>query len=93
MMGNPSSDIFLEQNIYWQILRKQLTFVGTWNSSYESGGRSEWTEALGAIESKRINLHDLITQRFSQDKLIEGLQLMKNHTTSYCKVMTIWNGD
>ncbi len=34
LVGNPASDMILERQTYWKILRNQLTLFGTWNSSY-----------------------------------------------------------
>ena len=90
-MGNPSSDILLNQNVYWRILRKQLTVFGTWNSSYDGIHPSDWTEAVDALQKEEIKIASLITHCYTQDKLMEGLTLMRNATEPYCKVMTVWN--
>lgn len=34
LVGNPASDMELSKEVYWKILRNQLTLLGTWNSSY-----------------------------------------------------------
>ncbi len=34
LVGNPSADMGLKRENYWQILRKQETLLGTWNSSF-----------------------------------------------------------
>ena len=34
LVGNPYSDMELPKEVYWKILRGQLTIKGTWNSSY-----------------------------------------------------------
>ena len=91
VMGNPSGDIAISQAIYWQILRKQLTVVGTWNSSFDGLNRSEWLDVRDAFESKKISAEPLITHRIKQDELLSGLKIMRNKTGSYCKVMTVWN--
>lgn len=91
LMGNPSGEIPLSQNLYWRILRKQLTLKGTWNSSYDGVNPSDWTEAVHAIANNEIDVESLISHSYSQDNLVEGLELMKNHKEPYCKVMTIWN--
>lgn len=91
LMGNPSGDITFSQNLYWRILRKQLIIKGTWNSSYDGTSPSDWTEVVEAIDNKEINVEPLITHIFTQDKLNEGLKLMQEHKTPYCKIMTIWN--
>lgn len=91
LMGNPSGNITLDQNIYWKILRKQIEITGTWNSSYESEGVCDWTEVIIALENRQIVPDALISHKFSQVDLWKGLEIMKDHTAPYCKIMTIWN--
>ena len=91
LMGNPSGDILLKQDVYWRILRKQLTIKGTWNSSYDGSIDSDWTEAVRSIEKKEIDVELLVSHYFAQEHLKDGLQLMLEHKRTYCKVMTIWN--
>lgn len=91
LMGNPVGDISLAQATYWKILRKQLRVVGTWNSSYDGGNASDWTDAVEALSHNELEAKSLITHRFRQEELMEGLMLMKRHKEPYCKVMTIWN--
>lgn len=91
LMGNPSTDINLSQNLYWRILRKQLVLKGTWNSSYDGVNPSDWTDAVSAISSNEVNVEALISHKFSQERLIEGLRLMREHQSPFCKVMSIWN--
>lgn len=90
MMGNPSGDLAMEKNVYWRILRKQLNLMGTWNSSYEKDEACDWTEALDALSKKKIPAQALITHCFPSEKLMDGLELMKNHKEPYCKVMVSW---
>lgn len=93
LMGNPSGDINLPQAVYWQILRKQLTVRGTWNSSYEGKNDSDWTEAVAALGNNELNVRPLISHLFVQDELSKGLELMRQHLEPYCKVMTLWNNN
>ena len=90
LMGNPSGDLAMEKNVYWRILRKQLNLMGTWNSSYEKDEACDWTEALDALSKKKIPAQALITHCFPSEKLMDGLELMKNHKEPYCKVMVSW---
>lgn len=90
LMGNPSGDIIFPQNLYWRILRKQLTLKGTWNSSYDGTNPSDWTEAVASIANNEVNVEPLISHQFTQEKLMDGLKLMREHKEPYCKVMTIW---
>lgn len=91
LMGNPSGDILLPQDIYWRILRKQLSVKGTWNSKYDGNNPSDWTEAVNAIASNKIDVLSMVSHRFNQQDLKEGLNLMYEHKEPYCKVMTLWN--
>lgn len=91
LMGNPSGNIELSQDVYWRILRKQLTVRGTWNSSYDGNNPSEWYEVIDALRRKEIQVGDLISHYFNQEQLKDGLELMHNHVEPYCKVMTLWN--
>lgn len=92
LMGNPSGDISFSQDIYWRILRKQLHIWGTWNSTYDGINPSDWTEAVTALKKGEIDVRPLISHSFSQNKLRDGLELMRDKKDSYCKVMTFWNG-
>lgn len=86
-MGNPSGEIMFSQNVYWRILRKQLTIEGTWNSSYEFDSFSDWTESCEAIGKKIINVSPLITHVFEKEELVKGLLIMKNHSENFCKII------
>lgn len=91
LMGNPSGEIILSQNVYWRILRKQLTLKGTWNSAFDGINPSDWTDAVYAIAKKEVNVDGLISHCFTQEELMRGLELMNEHKEPYCKVMTTWN--
>ena len=92
LMGNPSGDILLPQDVYWRVLRKQISLVGTWNSAYGlSNTRSDWEEVAQALEEKRIEVRQLISHRFPQDKLVDGLNIMRNRSEVFCKVLVEWN--
>ncbi len=98
LVGNPASDMSLPRNIYWKILRNQLTLRGTWNSSFYGidGEGDDWRYALDRLivwsklraEGKTIMLpHDLITHRFSLKDMNLGLDIMRNKSEEYVKVM------
>lgn len=91
LMGNPDGDISFPQDVYWKILRKQLVLLGTWNSSYEKDDLCDWSEVRDALANHTLDVNSLLSHSFSQDKLIDALNLMYEHKEPYCKVMTIWN--
>lgn len=90
-MGNPEGDIALTQDVYWRILRKQLTLKGTWNSAYECGSVCDWTQSRDAIATGKMDVKKLVSHVYNQDELGKGLTLMRNHSEPYCKVLTLWN--
>jgi L-iditol 2-dehydrogenase len=79
-VGNPTVDFRLEQKTYWQILRKQITLKGSWNSSYPS----DWQESLQNIN--RLGLDEIITHRFDFKDADKAFDLMHNKTEKYGKV-------
>jgi L-iditol 2-dehydrogenase len=51
LVGNPTADFNVDQRLYWQILRKQLTVRGSWNSSFPS----DWRDAIAHAEQLRLS--------------------------------------
>lgn len=90
-MGNPSGNITFAQNTYWRILRKQLRIVGTWNSAYDGTNYSDWIDVVDALAKNEVNVVPLVSHCYSQEDLMKGLELMRDHQEPYCKVMTTWN--
>ena len=50
MIGNPASDMALDKNVYWKILRNQLTVKGSWNSSFTHSEKDDWHYVLKRLE-------------------------------------------
>ncbi|MCR5655356.1 MAG: galactitol-1-phosphate 5-dehydrogenase [Lachnospiraceae bacterium] len=86
-VGNPASDMTLERNTYWQILRRQLIITGTWNSSFAVTNGDDWSYIIERMGSGVFHPEQLITQRLKFDELEKGLLIMRDKTEDYCKVM------
>lgn len=86
-VGNPAGDIELEKQIYWKILRRQLTIYGTWNSSFTGEEDDDWHTAVKAIQNGTIRPSAQITHRFSFDELPGGLAVMRDKGIFSNKVM------
>ena len=86
LMGNPVGDMTMTQKTYWHILRKELTVLGTWNSSYNER-ENDWQEALNAMASGKLQVKPLITHRFPLEKVNDAFEMMKNRTEFFNKVM------
>lgn len=81
LVGNPVVDFKIGQNLYWQILRKQLTLKGSWNSSW----RSDWQTVLDYAE--KLHLDDFISHRFEFSELDKAMDMMHGRHEKYCKVL------
>jgi L-iditol 2-dehydrogenase len=80
-VGNPPANFRLEQKTYWQILRKQITLKGSWNSSYPS----DWQESLRNIN--RLGTDDIITHRFGFEDADKAFDLMHRKKEKHGKVV------
>ena len=92
LMGNPSAEITLSQDTYWQVLRKELTVLGTWNSSYNDR-QNDWMESLKAMAEGKINVKPLITHTYPLDACNQAFEMMKNKSEFFCKVMLTMGGE
>lgn len=86
LMGNPSGDMALSQKDYWEILRKQLTVKGTWNSSYTQK-KNEWRIAIRAMASGRLNVKPFVTHVFGLDKINHAFEVAADKDTFSNRVM------
>ena len=86
-VGNPAGDIEFDKQIYWKILRQQLVIYGTWNSSFIKEREDDWHTAVRAIQEGKIRPSAQITQRFSFDRLHDGLEVMRDKAIFTNKVM------
>ncbi len=85
LVGNPYSDMTASRDAYWQILRRQLTVLGTWNSSFPV----EWNYSLQRVAEGTIYPENLITHRFGLDDIGVGFEMMRDKSEKYTKVMCV----
>ena len=86
-LGNPFSDMSFPRDIYWKILRSQLTVRGTWNSSYTQSEEDDWRYVLERIADGRIHPEQMISHRLPLERLEEGLLIMRDKKEDYGKIM------
>lgn len=86
LMGNPDGSRTLSQELYWRILRKQLTLTGTWNSSYGGPG-SDWTDTVEAMERGRLQTRAIVSHTLGRAELERGLAVMREASEPYCKLI------
>lgn len=86
-VGNPFSDMTLPRDTYWKILRSQLTLCGTWNSSFTHEDHDDWNTVIRMLSEGLIHPENLISHRFPLEDLTKGLEIMRDKTEPYTKVM------
>ena len=86
LTGNPYGDITFKKDIYWKILRNELTVTGTWNSSYKSTVNN-WKETIAALENGSLDIAKLITQKFALKDYEEALATVRDPKKFSVKVM------
>lgn len=91
LVGNPASDIGLPKDLYWKILRKELTLFGTWNSTFLPDRKDDWDETISRMQ--RIHPERLISHRFPLSGLTQGLSIMREKTEPYTKIMIFPGGE
>ena len=84
-VGNPHSDMKTDRNAYWQILRQELTVLGTWNSSFPE----DYKYALDRVASGAVRPEELITHRFALGDIQSGFEMMRDKSEKYTKVMCV----
>lgn len=95
LVGNPYSDMKLDQSVYWKILRNQLLITGTWNSSFSycaddtRQDTDDWKYVLERLTAERIEPNSLISHRFALEDLESGLAVMRDKTEDYIKIMSV----
>ena len=88
LMGNPMGDMTIKSDVYSQILRKELTIVGTWNSSYNAV-INDWEETIKAMADGSIRYEELITHRFPLAQVNEALEMMRDKKEFFTKVTLV----
>lgn len=88
-VGNPYSDITLEKNIYWKILRNQLKVTGTWNSSFTHDSDDDWHYVAKCLSDGSIHPDMFITHTYEMKDLDKGFHIMRDKTEDYVKIMGV----
>lgn len=89
LVGNPYTDLHMEKSVYWKILRNQLTVTGIWNSSFTHDADDDWHYVLQRLEKGRIVPEELISHKVPLERVGEHLEMMRDKTEWYIKVMGV----
>ena len=89
LMGNPAGNVTLPQATVSQILRKQLTIRGTWNSQFSELPVDEWQVVLAMVAAGRIRLAQMVSHRFPLSQGIEAIEMMRDRREFYNRVVLV----
>ena len=68
-------------------MRKQLTLVGTWNSSFTHEKDDDWHYVIDRLQQGRIHPEELISHRYKLEEILDGFEIMRDKKEEYVKVM------
>lgn len=91
LVGNPYSDMGLDKQTYWKILRNQLRVTGTWNSSFTGDEDDDWHYVINLLADAKIYPEKFISHRFAMQDLEKGFLIMRDKSEEYMKVMGKWD--
>lgn len=77
LVGNPDNDKTIPRNVYWTILRKELTLKGVWNSS-RSRENNEWQKVVENMTAKKGLFSQLITSKFKLSIGLQAFEMLKS---------------
>jgi len=88
LVGHGKEDVVLDHAVYGQILRKQLTLLGSWNSDF-SDTVNDWQESIRAASDGRITPEKLITHRIPLEMADRAFRIIGDREEFYNKIMVV----
>ena len=87
-LGNPAADVTLPAELISQLMRREVSIFGTWNSDYSAAGNDDdWRAVLQAMASGMLTLTPLITHKVPLIESAGILQNMRDKSEFYAKVL------
>ena len=77
-VGNPHGDFALYKDTYWKILRRQISLVGTWNSTFKGDTDDDWKDVAALMAEGNIPFEKLITKTFTLDDYKEAFDFLRD---------------
>ena len=88
MLGNPSADVTLPAALISQLMRREVELLGTWNSGFSVyGDDDDWRTTLEAVASGALELKPLITHKVPLSGGIAALEMMRDQSEFFTKVL------
>ena len=88
LLGNPDADVSLPAALISQLMRREVSIFGTWNSDYSAAGNDDdWRTVLQAMASGALTLKPLITHKVPLADSTDILHKMRDKSEFYAKVL------
>ena len=88
LLGNPDADVNLPAALISQVMRREVSIFGTWNSDYSAAGNDDdWRTVLQAMASGMLTLTPLITHKVPLADSTDILVMMRDKREFYAKVL------
>ncbi len=87
LLGNPHRDTTVKLDNHSNILRKEITLKGVWNSYYLNLPINEWRYTVDMLDNKRLQVQDLITHRSDLDSLKQLFDQIYHRDITICKAI------
>ncbi|MEG0291415.1 MAG: galactitol-1-phosphate 5-dehydrogenase [Anaerovoracaceae bacterium] len=87
-VGNPKEDFHLQKDVYWKILRWQLTLKGTWNSFYNKE-ENDWEAVTELMKEGDFPFEKLVSKTYRMDEYNEAFEYLRDKSISKSKVMFV----
>ncbi|MBI2579585.1 MAG: galactitol-1-phosphate 5-dehydrogenase [Candidatus Aenigmarchaeota archaeon] len=85
MLGNSESDFRVRKENVPQILRKELSIYGSWNSTI----KDDWTKSIDAMKNGKIRCADIITHRKNLSEIKQVFEDLHQKSYPYIKVIFV----
>jgi L-iditol 2-dehydrogenase len=89
MLGNPHKNTTIPLTAHSEILRKQLTLKGSWNSYYSESPHNEWRYAAKILENGGISVSELVTHKVGIEDVHNLFVEIRNNEEFFCKSMFV----
>ena len=87
LLGNPHQDTTINLSNHSDILRKEITLIGVWNSYYSNTPINEWRYTVEMIDKRKLELSELITHKSSLKNLKNLFDEIYNKEITICKAI------
>ena len=86
-VGTMQGDLHIPADAWEELLRKQLTLVGVWNSYSAPFPGDAWSAALSALSNDPVRTGQLITHRFRLEEAQACFEWILDHPGRYGKII------